>query len=152
QELALNDLWLKRLEDFFQSRGRAMPESNRIQAMIPTGAKMIDNALGTAAGIDATLNLDLPVPGHSSRPHSCRVFVMPGVPKEMFAMFARDVLPSIRDASGGSIILSRSLHTFGMGESSVAEKLGDLMKRDRNPSVGTTVSAGIVTLRINSRF
>jgi nicotinamide-nucleotide amidase len=77
---------------------------------------------------------------------------MPGVPKEMTAMFTRDVLPHIRAAGGGAVILSRSLHTFGMGESSVAEKLGDLMKRDRNPSVGTTVSEGVVSLRINSRF
>ncbi len=152
QELVLNDLWMRRLEDFFQSRGRPMPPSNRIQAMIPTGAKMIENANGTAAGIDATLISDLPVPGHSPRKHNCRVFVMPGVPKEMTAMFTRDVLPHISQAGGGAVILSRSLHTFGLGESSLAERLGDLMKRDRNPSVGTTVSAGIVTLRINSRF
>jgi len=152
QELVLNDLWLKRLEDFFKSRGREMPPSNRIQAMIPTGATMIDNALGTAAGIDATMSFDLPVPGHSPRKHTCRVFVMPGVPKEMMQMFQRDVLPHIKQAGGGSVILSRALHTFGLGESWVAEKLGDLMKRDRNPSVGTTVSGGIVTIRINSRF
>jgi nicotinamide-nucleotide amidase len=129
-----------------------MPASNRIQAMIPTGATMIDNPNGTAAGIDATLNIDLPVPDHSPRKHTCRVFVMPGVPKEMMAMFTRDVLPHIQQAGGGAVILSRTLHTFGMGESSVAEKLGDLMNRERNPSVGTTVSAGIVSLRINSRF
>ena len=77
---------------------------------------------------------------------------MPGVPKEMKAMFTRDVLPHITAASGGAVILSRTLHTFGLGESAVAEKLGDLMRRDRNPSVGTTVSNGIVSLRINARF
>jgi nicotinamide-nucleotide amidase len=152
QELVLNDLWLHRLEDFFKSRGREMPPSNRIQAMIPTGATMIDNALGTAAGIDATLTFDRAVPGHSSRQTTCRVFVMPGVPKEMTAMFTRDVLPHIKAASGGAVILSRALHTFGLGESAIAEKLGDLMRRDRNPSVGTTASAGVVTLRINARF
>jgi nicotinamide-nucleotide amidase len=152
QELVLNDLWLKRLEDFFKSRGRDMPESNKIQAMIPTGATMIDNTLGTAAGIDATMNFDLPVPGHSPRKHTCRVFVMPGVPKEMMQMFQRDVLPHVKQAAGGAVILSRALHTFGLGESSIAEKLGELMRRDRNPSVGTTVSGGVVSLRINSRF
>ncbi|HEY1628687.1 MAG TPA: CinA family nicotinamide mononucleotide deamidase-related protein, partial [Tepidisphaeraceae bacterium] len=152
QELVLNDQWLKHLEDFFKSRNRTMPDSNKIQAMIPSGATMIDNANGTAAGIDAKLNFDLPVPDHAPRKHSCRVFVMPGVPKEMFAMFTRDVLPHVTQAGGGAVILSKSLHTFGVGESHLAEKLGDLMNRARNPSVGTTVSAGIVTLRINSRF
>jgi len=77
---------------------------------------------------------------------------MPGVPKEMKIMFARYVLPEIRKSSGGAVILSRTLHTFGLGESAIAEMLGNLMRRDRNPSVGTTVSGGVVSLRINSRF
>jgi PncC family amidohydrolase len=89
-------------------------------------------------------------PAASTRP--CRVFVMPGVPKEMKAMFTRDVLPHIAHESGGAVILSRTLHTFGMGESWVAEKLGELMMRQKNPSVGTTVSHGIVSIRINARY
>lgn len=67
-------------------------------------------------------------------------------------MFTSYVLPRATEASGGAAIASRTLHTFGIGESSVAERLGDLMKRDRNPSVGTTVANGIVSLRLNSRF
>jgi nicotinamide-nucleotide amidase len=77
---------------------------------------------------------------------------MPGVPKEMKAMFTRDVLPHVQAAAGGGVILQRTLHTFGLGESTVAEKLGPLMKRDRNPSVGTTVANGFVSLRVNARF
>ncbi len=70
-------------------------------------------------------------------------------------MFARDVLPHVQAAGGGAVILSRTLHTFGMGESNVADLLkahGNLMRRDRNPSVGTTVSEGVVSLRLNARF
>jgi nicotinamide-nucleotide amidase len=70
----------------------------------------------------------------------------------MKAMFARNVLPLARERSAGAAIVSCTLHTFGLGESWVAEKLGDLMSRGRNPSVGTTVSGGIVSLRVNSRF
>jgi nicotinamide-nucleotide amidase len=80
------------------------------------------------------------------------VFVMPGVPKEMKTMFTRDVLPFLKEQCGGAVILQRTLHTFGVGESAVAEKLGILMKRDRNPSVGTTVANGIVSLRVNARY
>ena len=57
-------------------------------------------------------------------------------------MFERDVLPHVARAGGGAAIVSRTLHTFGVGESTVAEHLGDLMTRGRNPSVGTTVSGG----------
>jgi nicotinamide-nucleotide amidase len=148
--LEMNEAWLKRLRDFFRQRGRPMPEANAIQAMIPRGARMIENTAGTAPGIYATLSSN---PQSEIRnPQSLQIFVMPGVPKEMKIMFERDVLPALRDAGGGGVILSRTLHTFGLGESSVAEMLGELMKRGRNPSVGTTVSQGIVSLRLNARF
>ena len=143
--LELNEQWLGELHKFFEARGRAMPEANRIQAMVPRGARMVFNTAGTAAGIDATY-----VSGDQKT--ICRVFVLPGVPKEMKIMFTRDVLPHVRRQTGGAVILSRTLHTFGLGESAVAEKLGDLMRRDRNPSVGTTVTGGVVSLRINARF
>lgn len=138
--LEMNEDWLHRLQAFFRRSGREMPVMNRIQAMIPRRAQMIENTAGTAAGIRAEIA------------GGRRVFVMPGVPKEMKIMFERSVLPELaREASGG-VILSETLHTFGLGESAIAEKLGELMKRDRNPSVGTTVSQGIVSLRINARF
>src|SRR5437867_2708150 len=50
-ELEMNEKWLHRLKAFFRARGREMPETNRIQAMIPRGATMIDNTCGTAAGM-----------------------------------------------------------------------------------------------------
>ena len=144
-ELEMNGAWLGRLEAFFRKVGRPMSPLNRIQAMIPRGATMIENTNGTAAGIDATYQS----PDHKT---VCRVFVTPGVPKEMKAMFERDILPHVRARGGGAVILSRTLHTFGSGESLIAQQLGDLMRRDRNPSVGTTVTGGVVSLRINARF
>ena len=162
-----NAQWLERLQGFFQKRGRPMPERNKIQAMIPRGADMIDNTAGTAPGIHAVLSPSPGTPGEGrvraafpSRSGggqgegsgNCHIFVMPGVPKEMKIMFARDVLPHIQSHANGAVILSKTLHTFGLGESWVAEKLGPLMDRTRNPSVGTTVSNGYVSLRINARF
>lgn len=137
--LELNASWLAKLEEFFRIRNRPMVASNRIQAMLPRGCRMIDNTCGTACGMAATLD-------------QCDVYVMPGVPHEMKVMFQQDVLPHLRDRSDGAVILSRTLHTYGLGESSVGELLGPLMDRRRNPSVGTTVSGGIVSLRLNARF
>lgn len=139
QPLEMNAEWLAELEKFFAARNRPMPESNKIQAMIPRGARMVFNTAGTAAGIEATVG-------------NCRVLVVPGVPKEMKIMVERNLLAGLRNQAGGAAILSRTLHTFGLGESAVAEMLGDLMRRGRNPSVGTTVSNGVVSLRVNSRF
>ncbi|HEX5242412.1 MAG TPA: competence/damage-inducible protein A [Tepidisphaeraceae bacterium] len=144
EPLEPNAVWLTELEKFFAQRGRPMPPINRIQAMIPRGAAMIFNHAGTAAGMNATLK--------RSDGKLCDVYVMPGVPKEMKKMFQMSVRPELQARSGGAVILSRTLHTFGLGESAIAERLGPLMHRDRNPSVGTTVAAGVVSLRINARF
>jgi nicotinamide-nucleotide amidase len=145
QPLEPNPQWLERLQSFFTRLGRTMPETNKIQAMLPRGVKMLDNTCGTACGMDATYQ-------SPDQKTICRIFVMPGVPKEMKEMFRLSVRPQLETAGRGGVILSRTLHTFGLGESTVAEKLGDLMNRTRNPSVGTTVSNGIVSLRINARF
>lgn len=137
--LEINDAWLNHILQWFAKLGRPMPDTNRVQAMIPRGATMIFNHHGTASGVAATVG-------------KVRVFLMPGVPKEMKKMFERDVLPVLATEGGGSAIVQRMVHTFGGGESTIAERLGELMKRGRNPSVGTTVAGGVVSVRINSRF
>ncbi len=180
EPLELNDKWLHRMEAFFRKLGRQMPETNKIQAMIPRGATMIENEVGTASGIGVIWNVvdrfRREVVGDNKaareqrerlqkiteawhqiikefgRHETCRIFAIPGVPKEMKAMFTSHILPIISAAGGGAVILSRTLHTFGLGESTIAEKLGPLMNRQNNPSVGTTVANGLVSLRINSRF
>jgi nicotinamide-nucleotide amidase len=154
--------WVESLKGFFEKRGRIMPASNRIQAMIPRGAGMIHNPAGTAAGIHATLDMEALtrirlddryfVEQPTQPDHACEIFILPGVPKEMQLMFREYVLTRMRRGGGDGCILSRTLHTFGMGESWIAEKLGELMVRGRNPSVGTTVSHGIVSIRINACF
>jgi nicotinamide-nucleotide amidase len=144
QPLELNQPWLEHIQAYFARIGRVMPQTNQIQAMIPRGAQLLWNHNGTAAGISAAVTGDGACPA--------RVYVMPGVPKEMKAMFTASVLPDLSGGNGDGIILQKTIHTFGAGESTVAEMLGDLMKRGRNPSVGTTVANGIVSVRINARF
>src|SRR6266566_1973986 len=144
---------LKNVERFFRLLKRDMPERNKIQAMLPRGTEMIENTAGTAPGIYCNYQ-------SGDQKTLCRIFIMPGVPKEMKIMFERSVAPKLAGVEtgradpifSGGVILSKTLHTFGLGESAIAEKLGELMRRDHNPSVGTTVSDGYVSLRINSYF
>ncbi len=138
--LVIDPASLHALERFFKERGRPMPERNRVQAEHPQTSAMIPNTCGTAPGIDATLG-------------RCRVFVTPGVPREMVAMYEKSIEPAIREAGGsGRTILTTKVNTFGSGESDIAERLGPLMARDRNPVVGTTVSDGIVSVRVRAEF
>jgi len=127
---------LRDIEEHFRRRGWPMAESNRRQALMPRGAEALRNAVGTA-------------PGMAARVGGCQVFVLPGVPGEMRHMLAEHVEPRL--PGGGAVIVHRSVHTFGLGESGVGAKIADLMDRDANPTVGTTASAGMVSIRITAR-
>jgi nicotinamide-nucleotide amidase len=136
--LLLHASSLAKIQAFFKGLGREMPVSNRIQAMYPRGTEILKNDWGTAPGLKARL-------GHST------FYAFPGVPSEMMHMFACHVEPGLTRGTG-RCILTRTLRTFGSGESMVADQLGDLMHRGRNPVVGTTVSGGIVSVRVRSDF
>jgi len=136
--LRLDESSLKQIEAFFQQRHRPMPEANRIQAMFPEGAGPIENTCGTAPGIRAQIG-------------GTNVYVMPGVPLEMKRMFERDVRPALTARAGGGVILQHTLRTFGAPEAEIGEKLGDLMQRGRNPTVGTGAADLIISIRINAR-
>ncbi|OHB61172.1 MAG: competence/damage-inducible protein A [Planctomycetes bacterium RBG_13_46_10] len=134
-ELQLHNELLDKIQNMFARRERPMPERNKIQAYIPAGAKAIDNKLGTAPGIMAESNGKL-------------FFVLPGVPSEMKQMFEESVLPELQRFAGSQAIIIRKLKCFGTGESNIAEMLGDLMQRNRNPLINCTVEHGVITLCI----
>jgi nicotinamide-nucleotide amidase len=71
----------------------------------------------------------------------------------MKVMWDLSVLPDIiKLVPSQRFIQTIKVNTFGRGESTVAEELGELFDRTRNPKVGTTVANGIVSVRIRSEF
>lgn len=137
-ELDLHQPSLTYIEGFFRQRNRPMHDTNRIQAMIPHGAEALHNPVGTAPGIYARLG-------------EAQVFIVPGVPSEMRRMTEEHILPRLMPLAGQSCLVFRLVHTFGGGESDIAAKIADLMGRESNPLVGTTVAAGLVSVRIIAR-
>lgn len=133
-ELQLHNDLLEKIQRFFAGRDLTMPNRNRIQAYIPAGAKALPN-IGTAPGIRAESKGKL-------------FFALPGVPMEMERMFAESVLPELRALAGGQAVAVRKLKCFGAGESAIAELLGDMMQRGRNPLINCTVHSGVITLHI----
>jgi nicotinamide-nucleotide amidase len=127
------------IEEIFRKRGWNFAANNLRQALIPTGAEVLPNPRGTA-------------PGFYLARDDVHVFCMPGVPLEMFGMFTEQVAPRLRQLTGGgTVILERVLHTFGLGESTVGETIAAHMERGRNPEVGTTVADGLVSVRVRAR-
>ena len=67
----------------------------------------------------------------------------------MKPMFNDHVAPDLRIDESHAIVM-RSVLTAGISESSVAQRLGELMDRNRNPNVATTASLGVVTCRLRT--
>ena len=134
-ELRLENELLRRIQDFFTKRNLQMPVKTKAQAYIPAGTKALANNLGTASGIMAE---------HKGK----LFFALPGVPTEMKKMFEEQVLPELTALVIDQVIVARKLKCFGSGESSIAEKLGELMRRGRGPLINCTAQYGVITLQI----
>jgi nicotinamide-nucleotide amidase len=134
-ELVLHEDLVAKIQEFFDRRGVVMPARNAIQAHLPAGAKPIDNATGTAPGVEA-------------RKGGAVLFALPGVPSEMEQMLEASVLPRVRELAKSQAIVTRRLKCFGAGESTIADMIGDAMQRGRNPLVNCTVHAGVITLEV----
>ena len=138
--LVQDDKLLQTIREMFASRGRIMPESNIIQASLPEGSVAIRNPNGTAPGVDATIR---------QNGREVRLFALPGVPAEMREMWHDSLAQRIASHySQGMVIKSRTIHSFGQGESQIEQMLPNLISRDHNPRVGITASDAVISLRI----
>ena len=107
----------------FGMRDRDMPANNLRQADIPEGARVIPNALGTAPGVMAEIAGKV-------------IYAVPGVPYEMQAMIKDFVIPDLLERAGmRSVIVSRSLKTWGTSESGLAEMIATQVDAQSNPSI-----------------
>ena len=103
---------LERIRERLESVGRTMTESNAKQAEFPRGVRILPNAHGTAPGFEAKVG-------------DARVFFLPGVPREMEALFAEHVVGSIEDLVSEHFHQIR-LQTFGLTESTVNDRLAGI--------------------------
>ncbi|WGV25341.1 competence/damage-inducible protein A [Halotia branconii] len=123
----------------FTQRGRVMTPSNRKQALIPQGAEILPNPIGTAPGII-----------WQPRPQ-VTIFTFPGVPSEMHRMWEETAVPFLKSQGWGKeIIYSRSLKFWGIGESALAEKVAPYFNLP-NPTVAPYAGKGEVRLRISAK-
>jgi len=82
-----------------------MPPSNRKQAMLPAGAEVIDNPVGTACGFAVDIG-------------RARFYFTPGVPRELRRMLEEQIVPRLLAKSGmQTAIFLKRFHSYGIGES-----------------------------------
>lgn len=141
-ELEFREEAMKHIESLFSRRNRSMPERNRVQAMFPVGSDIIPNPQGTAPGIDILIQRG---------EKRARFFALPGVPAEMQQMWHETVSGEIQKWLGPAPIIRRAVvKCFGLGESEMEARLGDMIARQRSPLVGITVSKATISLRIEA--
>lgn len=118
--------------------GRKPSENQKRQAYVPQGAIAIENTVGTA-------------PCFIVETERSAVISLPGVPREMETILHDAVIPYLQARYGfDEIIKVRLLHTSGIGEGSIDEKIGDLEEL-KNPTVGLAAHTGVVDIRLAAK-
>ncbi|MBE5781152.1 MAG: competence/damage-inducible protein A [Clostridiales bacterium] len=137
EELVLHEESLRAIIENFARRSRPMAESNKKQAYMPKGGIVLPNYRGTA-------------PGCILEKDGKRAIVLPGPPTEMKHMFTTSVVPYLESISD-SVLKSAYVRISGIGESTVAEMLGELIHNQTNPTLATYASISDVTVRITAK-
>ncbi len=128
----------QRIREIFAARNRQMSESNLRQAQVPLGATVIPQVMGTAPGLICPVGDKV-------------IYAVPGVPLEMRDMMDRVIVADLQRRSGvTATIRSRTLRTWGLGESAVAEMLAprlDALEETGNPTIAFLAS-GIEGIKV----
>lgn len=124
------------LRAFFAGRGIVMPERNVKQAWVLPSVTILENPIGTA-------------PGWWAERDGKVMIAMPGVPYEMKRMWHSEVIPRLRPRTG-DILFTRILRVAGMGESTVEERLDDVL-HSPNPTVATYAKPDAVDVRVTAK-
>ena len=135
--LEMNEKARAHIEAYMNRTRRTITENNWKQAMLPQGCIPLYNDNGTAPGF--ILDKDQRI-----------LIMLPGPPSEIVPMFDEQVIPYLKSFSG-QVMVSRTLHICGIGESSVEDKLHDQMLAMKNPTLAPYAKEGIVDLRITAK-
>lgn len=109
--LVQNDDVLAHVEHLFSTYiNTPISDINRQQALVPSKTKVLTNRFGTAPGMWLEKNN--------------KVFIsLPGVPYEMKALITNKVIPQLRARFKFPYIMHRTLLTYGLGESAIANRI-----------------------------
>lgn len=139
QDMYMHEESLQKIKAFFSKRDICMPYSNSKQAMFAKEAIILDNDYGTAPGMLIE--------------HQGRIIInLPGPPRELKGVFEDQVVPFLKEKYGKlGIIYSRTLRSIGLGESSIADLLEDLITEQSNPTLALYARDGEILIRITAK-
>lgn len=136
RKLRVDEGILRHIQERFRRFGRAMPEINVRQAMIPEGATILPNPRGTA-------------PGLWLEPEGRIVVLLPGVPLELRALFETEVAPRLAKLNHRERLYTRELRIVGLTESEVEQRVSPLYAL--YPDTETTILATPAGIELHPR-
>ncbi len=111
--LVKNEEVLERIEVMFKKYvPTPINDENRKQALLPSKAKVLENKMGTASGMLFEVEDRV-------------VISLPGVPFEMKALISNEVIPALQQHYTRPYIIHKTVLTYGLGESVIAERIED---------------------------
>tara|TARA_B110000090_G_C13381750_1_gene446099 strand:+ start:1495 stop:2736 length:1242 start_codon:yes stop_codon:yes gene_type:complete len=138
--LVKNQVVLDRIEEMFAKYvPTPINDENRKQALLPSKAKVLNNFFGTASGM--WFEIDDKV-----------VISLPGVPFEMKALISNEVIPALQKHYTRPFIIHKTLLTYGLGESVIAERI-ELWENDlpKDIKLAYLPNLGRVRLRLSGK-
>jgi nicotinamide-nucleotide amidase len=137
QELKLHEPSLNKIKNYFKKLNIELSENNKKQAYFPDEAIILENNNGTA-------------PGAILRKDNKTIIILPGPPREMKAMFEESVKLYLQKLTD-SVLVSKTLRTFGIGESLLEEKVIDIINAQSNPTIAPYAKESEAILRITAK-
>ncbi len=128
-----------RIKEIFAPRNIPLTEAHKDQCYLPENVEILTNSMGTAPGM---------LWHHEGK----QIVSMPGVPYEMKAIMSEELLPRLDLRLDKKVILHKTIMTAGMGESSIADRLDDIIERfDDELSIAYLPGLSQVRLRITAK-
>lgn len=139
-DLVLDQASYDHIREIFERLGRAMPESNRRQAVFPEGCEILFNDQGTA-------------PGFLVKKDQATIMVAPGVPREMKAMYQKQMMPRLKSMIGGDSyhIAQRILRTCAVSESKLDRMLAGVEDHGVELAFAVKEAEGTIMLTYTAR-
>lgn len=130
-----------RIRERFAKADRAIPKNNWKQALIPEGARVLDNPHGTACGVLLSFLWN-------GKARS--MALLPGPPHELEAMCEKVLKPLLAERST-TAFTHAYLNVRGIGESALEERLGAVIQEQDNPTMAMYASHGSIRIRVTER-
>ncbi len=138
KELVLDNEAMRKITAFHEQRNQPMSENNKLQAVVIKNSTVLKNKNGLAAGMFLEI-------------FKQSYLLLPGPPHELEKMFEQEAKPLLlKKITTNTILVSRVLRFYGIGESRLVTLMDDLIEKQTNPTIASYTGKHEVSLRLTA--